>query len=313
MDTYLLPKLPIIIFIPIILTLTLYAKTLEEIAKEAHLASINTLLIFTSGEGLNSGLYHFTKVGVDMEVYNLPFSFNLTSNNSKLQYFLVGNVGYSRVFISKDIEIPPNGRLNYDNHLQTYTAGLGAGVRYKLTPEMNFSCGGELIYSRSGASVSKPDDDLGNAIEDFFNKEYNDNLSYKFFADAEYKPKIEGFKPYAKASYKLYETKSTFNFDEFTTFSTQSSIISLAFGAETEKIYGSDRSYLTLEAYINGNYLFGEVNEVVKFDSYASLGSVAYWYDDSFSWIQRYFLELNTIRADGLKGYNVGIGFSIDY
>lgn len=308
-----LHKLSILLFSTMVLSLTLYAQTIEDVAKKAHLANINALLIFTSQEGLNSGLYHFTNVGVDMEVYHLPFSFNLESNDSHLEYFIVGNVGYSKVFISKDIEIPPSSRLNYKNHLQTYTAGLGGGARYKMSNSLNFSLGGELIYSRSGASVSQPDDDIGDAISDFFNKEYNDNFSYKFFVASEFKPKVKGFKPYIKASYKLYETKSSFNFDEYTNFTTQSSILSLAFGAETEKIYGYERSYVTLEAYLNGNYLFGEVEDIVKFSSYASLGSVAYWYDDSVSWIQRYFLELNTIRAEGLEGYNIGLGFSINY
>ena len=313
MDIYLLQKLSILLFIALSLKLSLYAQSIEDVAKEAHLANINTLLIFTSQEGLNSGLYHFTNVGVDMEVYHLPFSFNLPTNNSKLEYFIVGNVGYSRVYISEEIDIPPASRLNYKNHLQTYTAGLGGGARYKMSHSLSFSVGGELIYSRSGASVSQPNDDIGDAISDFFNKEYNDNLSYKFFVNSEYKPKVDGFKPYAKASYKLYETKSSFNFDEYTTFSTQSSILSLAIGAETEKIYAFERSYITLEAYLNGNYLFGEVENIVKFNSYASLGSVAYLYDDSVSWIERYFLEVSTIRADGLEGYNIGLGFSIDY
>ena len=313
MDTYLLHKLSILLFFIFSLSLNLYAQTIEDVAKKAHLANINTLLIFTSQEGLNSGLYHFTNVGVDMEVYHLPFSFNLASDNSQLEYFIVGNVGYSRVFISKDIVIPPSSRLNYKNHLQTYTAGLGGGARYKMSNTLNFSLGGELIYSRSGASISQPDDNIGDAISDFFNKEYNDNFSYKFFAESEYKPKVEGFKPYAKASYKLYETKSSFSFEEFGSFSTQSSIFTLTFGAESERLFTYNRSYLTLEAYLNGNYLFGEVKDVVEFDSYASIGSVAYWYNDSISWIERYFFELNTIRADGLEGYNIGLGFSIDY
>ena len=57
-----------------------YAKTVGEIAEEAHIANINTLLIFTSGEGLNSGLYHFSNVGVDMEIYNLPFTYHIESD-----------------------------------------------------------------------------------------------------------------------------------------------------------------------------------------------------------------------------------------
>jgi hypothetical protein len=54
----------------------LHAETAKEIAEKAHLASINTLLIFTSQEGLSTGRYNFTDVGVDMEIYKLPFTYH---------------------------------------------------------------------------------------------------------------------------------------------------------------------------------------------------------------------------------------------
>ena len=59
-------------------------------------------------------------------------------------------------------------------------------------------------------------------------------------------------------------------------------LISLALGKESEKIYSYNKSYL-IKAYLNRNYLFGEVKDIVQFESYASLSIVAYWYDDSFS------------------------------
>ena len=292
----------------------LYADSIKDVAQKAHLANINTLLIFTSQEGLNSGLYHFTNVGVDMEVYSLPFSYQLNSNKSSYNYFIVGNVGYSRVFISKDVEIPPNSHLNYHNHIRTYTGGLGGGIRYKVTKELHLSVGVELIYSLSGASVSKPDDDIGDAIEDFFNKQYNDNISYKLFTLAEYRPKLTNFKPYATISYKLYETKSSFSFDELTTFSTESSVTRLTFGAQTYELLRYHKNYLTLEGYINANYLSGIVKKTVKFSSYTSVGAVAYWYTpDTLSWLERFFLEVSTTKADGLDGYNIGVGFSVDF
>jgi len=238
----------------ILFVISVNAQTIEDVAKKAHLANINALLIFTSQDGLNSGLFHFTKVGVDMEVYNLPFEYQFASS-SKINYFLVGNVGYSRVFLSQDITLPPSGRLNYDNHLRTYTAGLGGGARYNYTKELHFLVGGELIYSRSGASVKQPDDDLGNAIEDFFNRNYNDNMSYKAFVQAEYKPTFELWNPYATLSYKIFDTKSKFTFKEFSTFKSQSSVISTSFGAESNKLFGDENSYMTLEAYCNLNLL----------------------------------------------------------
>jgi len=291
----------------------MFAKTTEELAKEAHIASINTLLIFTSQEGLNSGLYRFTDVGVDMEVYHLPFTYQLESDTD-LNYFIVGNVGYSRVFISKNIDIPPNSRLNYDNHLRTYTAGLGGGARYKITSDLSTMLGGELIYSRSGASVKQPDDSAGDAIEDFFNKNYNDNLSYELFANLEYRPNINEYKPYATLTYKIYETKSTFSFDTLASFDSESSVATLSLGCETPKLLEIGANSISLEAYYNANYLGGRVKDVVRFDTYSSLGGVLYYNTPQKPWwASRFFFELSTVSSSGLEGYNVGLGFTLDF
>ena len=291
----------------------LNAKTAEEIAKEAHIASINTLLIFTSQEGLNSGRYSFTDVGVDMEVYHLPFTYHLASD-TKLNYFIVGNVGYSRVFISKEIDIPPSSRLNYDNHLRTYTAGLGGGARYKFTSDLSAMAGLELIYSKSGASVKKPDDSIGDAVEDFFNKNYNDNLSYEFLANIEYRPTINEYKPYAVLTYKVYETKSSFSFDDLASIKSESSVTTLALGCQTPKLFEFDANSITLEAYLNANYLSGTVKDVVKFDTYSSLGGVIYYNTPKEPWwASRYFLEASVVSSSGLEGYNVGVGFTLDF
>ena len=271
------------------------------------------MLIFTSQDSLNSGLYHFTDVGVDMHIYHLPFSYTLNPNSENVEYFLVGNVGYSTVSISKNIVIPPNSRLDYGNHIATYTGGLGVGARYKFRDDFFGDAGAELIYSRSGVNVSKPDDNVGDTIEDFFNKNYNDNISYEFFTDLTYKPKLDFLKPYAKLSYKLYQTKSSFSFDELSSFSTDSSITTLTLGAESETLINFNTNYLTLEAYLNTNYLSGSVASTVKFNKFASVGAVSYLYSKNISWIQRYFLELNTVQAEGLSGYNIGVGFTLDY
>ena len=291
----------------------LKANSPGDVAKDAHLANINALLIFTSQDGLNTGLFHFTNIGVDMEIYNLPLEYQFKSN-SNVNYFLVGNVGYSRVFVSKDIILPPNSRLTYNNHLRTYTAGLGMGIRYKLSDDLRFLGGLELIYSRSGASVKKPDDDIGDAIEDFFNKNYNENISYKFFVESVYRPKIESYNPYLKIGYKFYDTKSDFTFDKFTSFTSESSVISASLGLESNELYQYNSSYLTLEGYLNINYISGAVEKSVKFDTFSKVGAVAYWYlDDDKSWIKRFFTEVSSVNADGLDGYNIGVGFTIDY
>ncbi|MBN2816413.1 MAG: hypothetical protein JXQ67_06985 [Campylobacterales bacterium] len=287
--------------------------TPADIAKEAHLANINALLIFTSQDGLNTGLFHFTKVNVDMQIYNLPFIYHFDSHGD-YNYFIVGNVGYSRVFTSQDYVIPPGTRLTADSHLQTYTAGVGVGVRYHLKEELKLLSGVEFIYSRSGVNVVKKDGTIIDPIEDFFNNSYNDNISYKLFFEAEYEPNMPYIEPYFKLGYKFYDTKSDFSFEKLTNFSTQSNVFWASMGLESRKLYETKEGYITIEGYLGANYLEGDVVKSVGFDNYIKLGGVGYFYlEDEESWIERFFLETNTIKAVGLEAYNIGVGFTINY
>jgi len=291
------------------------AQSSQDVQK-LNAAAINTLLIFTAQEGLNSGLYHFTNtdIDIDMEIYHLPFKYPIKSD-SNIDYFLVGNVGYSRSYLAGAIEeVPGESLLTYLNHIQTYTAGIGGGISYKVTKEVEVSTGVELIYSRSGASVKKPDGDFGDAIEDFFNANYSDNISYKFFTLGEYKAVIDDFKPYASLAYKLYETKSDFTIDEILSFSSQSSVATLSLGVETPKIFKYNEKSITTEVYVNVNYLWGTVSEIVKLNKYHSFGGIVYYNTPKSPWwASRFFLELNRAKGDGLDGYNVGVGFTLDF
>ena len=284
--------------------------------EKVNAATLNTLLIFTSQEGLSSGLYHFTNtsVAVDMKVYHLPFTYHFRSD-SNINYFIVGNVGYSQIYLAGDIvKLPENTNFDYNSHIQTFTAGFGGGVRYKVTKEFLISGGLELIYSRAGLSVSLPTSDLGNKIEDFFNNNYSSNLSYKFFTLLEYKTRVKEFKPYVTFGYKLFETKSTVTFDELIRFDSQSNVTTLNVGFETPKLFESGRNNFTLETYINTNYLGGTVKEVVNFSWYQSFGLVGYYNTPlKPDWASRFFVEVNTIRSGGLEGYNLGVGFTLDF
>jgi hypothetical protein len=290
----------------------LQSKKIEKV----NAATINTLLIFTSQEGLNSGLYHFTNtaVDVDMKVYHLPFTYHFKSDNN-VNYFIVGNVGYSQTYLVGDVqEVPDSSALDYNSHIQTFTAGLGGGARYKITNEFSISGGLEFIYSRAGLSVSLPKSEIGHNIEDFFNNNYSSNLSYKVFGLLEYRTLIKEFKPYVTLGYKLFETKSTVTFDELVKFDSQSNVTTLNLGVESPKLYSSGNNNITLEGYINTNYLGGTVKEVVNFSWYQSFGLVGYYNTPlKPDWASRFFVEVNTIRSGGLEGYNLGVGFTLDF
>ena len=287
----------------------LSAQTAEKLAEEAHLASINALLIFTSQDSLTSGIYRFVNISANMEVYHLPFTYHFKSDK-RYNYFIVGNVGYSRSYLTSNVTPPAGTTLTYENHIRTYTAGIGGGLRYKTSESTSILGGLEVIYSRSGSSLQTNDTHIDDTLKDLFNQDYSDNITYKFFTLAEYRPEDYKFKPYASVAFKLYQTKSSINVDSLRTFTTQSNVTTLTFGAETPKLFGFDEKYLTLEGYINGNYLGGDVAKAAKFDSYETFGAVTYLYTPGYKYAKRFFVEISTVRSYGLEGYNFGVGFT---
>jgi len=289
-------------------------ETAEEVAQRIYQANINALLVFTSQEGLNSGHYRFSNIGVKMDIYHLPFLYQLDVGNETINMFMMGNVGYSRAYVHEDIDIHEYSSLSHDNQMNTYTGGIGAGVRFKTAWDIDILTGLELIYSRSGINVHNPDNAIGGAIEEFFKGKYNDNLTYKFLFQLEHHKEINGFNLYATLGYKLYETKADFNFNALTSFTTQSSVASFGAGIETPKLFSFHEMYLTLEGYLYGHYLNGDIVDVVDFEAYSTVGVVAYWYtEDKPDWAERFFLELSTVNSGGLEGYNFGIGFTVDF
>jgi len=294
----------------------LWGQTPAETAQKAYLANINTLLIFTSESGLSSGKYQFTKRDFKMETYSLPFRHHFEPFNEKMNLFIGGGVGYSITRLDTQTTEVKSGKsleLTHDNKLQTYTAGLGLGLRYKSEMGIDFLGSGGLIYSRVGTSVS-PNDEIGEAIKDFFDGEYNDNITYKFLLAAEYIKEFEGYKPYIKMDAKSYDTKADFTLDALSGFDTQSRAASISVGAEIPSILKQEEDYLSLEAYVKLNFLNGDITDVVLFEKYMNIGGIAYWNTpQSPLWAKRFYTEVSTVRAEGLEGYNVGIGFTIDY
>jgi hypothetical protein len=301
-----------LLFLTLLLFADLFAKSAQEIVQENHLAALNSILIFTSQDAITSGTYNYTAIGATMDVYHIPFLYHFDSTHD-YNYFILGNVGYSRSYITDGADY--NGTLfTYDSDLRTYTAGIGGGLRYKLTESNSLLGGTEIIYSRSGNTIKTPHDSVNAAFNNLFSSNNNENITYKFFALAEYRPQEYKFKPYFSLGYKLYQTKSSINYDSLRSFTTQSSVTTATIGAETPKLYNFDEKYITLESYLNSNYLGGDIQKSLLFDNYATLGVITYLYTPKTpSFAKRFFLELSTVRSRGLEGYNAGIGFSADF
>ncbi|MHC3993605.1 hypothetical protein ACXWTF_02150 [Thiomicrolovo sp. ZZH C-3] len=291
--------------------------TAEEAAKKAYLANINALMVFTTKDGLNSGTYEFTRANTSMYIIHLPLRYQFDPFAPDLNAFVIGGVGYSESRLTNDVNTstPLSGdiALSATNMLRTYTGGIGGGLRYR--PGLGFELLGglEAIYSRVGIAA-RDNNGAGETVGDLFEESYNANISYRVFLALEYRQTWHRYKPYATLSYDLYETKSAISTKQLSKFTTQTSVTSFAIGGETAPLADYHGMYLTLEGYLRGSYLGGDITSVTHFDGYGTLGGVAYWYvTEAMNYIERFFLEVSTIQADGLRGYNIGLGFTLDY
>ena len=284
----------------------------QRAAQNIQQANINAVMVFTSQEGLNSGHYRFTDIGLRMDVYHLPFLLQLDVGNDLFNMFVMGNVGYSRTTADEKIDIPQSPTISIEKQLNTYTGGLGGGVRLQTPWDITVLTGIELIYSRTGVHTNRTDTEIGAAIEDFFKGQYNSNLTYKLLLQFDYKKVVRGFTVTGKFSHAFYETKTEFDVAALASFSTQASVSTLGVAVETPHLFTVGGLPLTLEGYLNGNLLGGDIVDAVDFDTYSAFGMVAYLYTEGrLSWAERFFIECSGVDSNGLDGYNIGIGIGI--
>lgn len=310
------------IILSILLFVSLKATTLDQqLAQDAYLATVNAAIVFTSQDGLSSGVYRFTKIDTEMRMYNLPLSYHFDPLTENINLFMIFDLAYSDT--RSDAAVDVNGTLlNIDNRLQTYVGGIGGGIRYRATEHSGILFGGELLYSRVGITA-RADDGLGGSdIDNFFSDDFNENYSYKLFAEYDYHRKYLGYDVYTKLNYKLYKTLSKLDFtdivegavDDIVSLKSQTTVASLIMGFETDPLYSSGTMNLTLEPYLKGNYIWGDLAKVLQINSYATTGVSIYWNTPKKSlYIYRYFIEPSVSRGEGLEGLNLSMGFSLDF
>ncbi len=317
------------IYVFILLTLSLKSAPLPDtLAKDVYLATVNAAIVFTSQDGLSSGIYRFTKVDVDMRMYNLPLAYQFDPLSENTNLFMVFDLGYSDTRNSADVQNvdpatqPSNPILQLDNRLQTYIGGIGGGLRYRLTGHSDLSFGGEILYSRVGVSVRESDGLGGSDIKNFFKEDFNENFSYKLFAQYDYHRFYRGYETYLTLNYKLYKTLSKLNLvdivedvvGDVVSLNSQTYVASLIIGVETDPLYTYNGMSLTLEPFLKANYIGGDLAEVTKLKTYGTLGFAMYWNTpQKRAYISRYFIEPSTARGEGLEGFNLSLGFSLDF
>jgi hypothetical protein len=296
----------------------------DTLAKDVYLATVNAAIVFTSQDGLSSGIYHFTKVNVDMRMYNLPLTYQFDPLSENTNLFMVFDLAYSDTRNSAEIQnidpatLPSDPILHVDNRLQTYIGGIGGGLRYRLSEHSDFSLGGEILYSRVGIAVRAGDSLNGSDIKNFFKDDFSENFTYKLFAQYDYHRLYKGYKTYFTLNYKLYKTLSALNLvnlvGDVVSLNSQTYVTSLHLGMETAPLYRYGNMNLTLEPFLKANYIGGDLAAVTKMRTYGTAGFAMYWNTpQKRAYIYRYFIEPSLSRGEGLEGYNMSLGFSLDF
>ena len=94
----------------------------------------------------------------------------------------------------------------------------------------------------------------------------------------------------------------------------QTSVASLMVGFETNSLYNYHQMSLTLEPFVKGNYIWGDLANVAQLSGYGTVGMSAYWNTPkSDVYVYRYFIEPSISKGDGLEGLNLSVGFSLDF
>ncbi len=311
-----------IIFLFFLFVSSCKATTLDEqLAQDAYLATVNAAIVFTSQDGLSSGVYNFTKIDTQMRMYNLPLTYHFDPLTESTNLFMVLDFAYSDTRKDNSVADVNGTLLNLDNQLQTYVGGIGGGLRYRATEHSDLLISGELFYSRVGLSVRAEDGLNPSDVKNFFSDDFNQNFSYKLMAEYAYHRDYKGYELYTKLNYKLYKTLSKLDFSVFneivsdiTSLSSQTEVSSLIVGLETVPLYRYHDMSLTLEPYLKGNYIWGDLEKVTQVNNYTTVGLSVYWNTPKKSaYIYRYFIEPSLSRGNGLEAANFSLGFSLDF
>lgn len=307
-----------------LLSASFRASSLDDLGASAYLAAANAAIVFTSQDGLSSGIYRFTNINSEMQMYNLPLQYQFEPLTEKSNVFMMFDMGYSSATSDRSIEDANGSLLNIHNSLQTYVGGIGAGIRYKATEHSYLLFGGEVLYSRLGLRVRPEDDDdiNGKVIKDLFDQSFKDNYSYKLLAEYVYHREIHKHKVYTRFNYKLYKTFNEIDLGEILgdvvndviSLQSQTSVASVTISYETNPLYTHNDMTLTLEPYLKGNYIWGDLATVAQINGYGTLGLAGYWNTPKKSvYISRYFIEPSISKGYGLEGINLSLGFSLDF
>lgn len=288
------------------------ASSLQNAAQKAYLANINAMMILTLRDKIGFGHYKFIRSDTTMSVVQLPVRYQTDDVAENVNLFILAHAGYGEMTMTTPVIPDPKNALRQTstNMLQTYTGGLGGGVRYH-EKGFEFSLGFENIFTRVGIR-NKDGADIEGVVKSVYEDKYSDNVTYRLLGDVGYSMKLRDVKPYVRSGYDVFETKAAFSVESLTQFSTQSSVAFLTLGCETAPLWHGADKYLTADVYVRGNYLGGDIHHAIHGNAYLQAGMTSYWHLSKHALIRRLFVSVNTVQADDLRGYQFGFGFMLE-
>ena len=251
-----------------------------------------------------------------MRTYNLPITYHFDPVTENTNLFLLFDLGYSDTRADGE-HTDETRNLTMENRFQTYVIGLGGGLQYRLSEHSDLRVGGEFLYSRVGLTLRHTDSLDGSVVENFFSDEFNDNYTYSFFTEYDYRRMFRGHEIYTTLSYQTYKTDSKINMEQFEdviSLDSQTSIASLLIGFETDTLLHYNTMNLSLEPFVKASHVWGDLAEIAKISSYATVGFDIYWNTPKKDlYVHRYYIEPSISKGPGFEGANLSAGFSLDF
>jgi len=269
---------------------------------DIYLSNVNALVILTSQDMLTSGEYSFAG-GIHTRIYNFPADYHFDPFWRDINFFINGSLGYSKA--EQDVHVGeglPNDYTRFD----TVAARFGGGIRLKTEGHFEMALGADVIlsYLQNRYDYNSPESELifKPIIEGVFANKRQNAFTYEIFWRMGYYPQWFEWKPYAEVAFEYFDTKTDFNAESFSHFTSRSGGSRLRMGVETPQFVHAYGSGLSAEIYTQGNVFTGDVRDTLGFDSYGSVAYLLHLYlpPKALPLLQRIDLMIESLDGDGI-------------
>jgi hypothetical protein len=300
-----------------ILAAATLAEDLDTTLKQAYLSNVDALVILTSQEMLTGGVYTFEESGqpdVRMAIYNFPFYHHFRPFYGDFNFFVNGSAGISETRSEADFGFERNDDILFG----TIALRGGGGIRYANRYAVRALIGFNFIYSyvtneysynsRESETIIKP------ILEGVYANRSQSNYTYDLFWRVGYYPEWGRWNPYAELQLNYFDTKANFDAGSFSTFASHSGSGRFKVGAESPQFWHPYRTGVSLEGYLQGVGFTGDVRDTLGIEGYGSSALLLHTYLPEPAWIfDRFDLMFESVRGDGIYGYNIGVGAGFDF